>query len=139
MSLEPEWNLVYADYTKGFSEDTPKVSAECADEKLLRGILRDYPDLHLYSNHGENWRQITRRDASKANAAKFIAQSLGFDLDEVLAFGDDYNDVELLRDCAVGVAVSNAVEDAKNAADYICGSNDEDGVAKWIEERVLRA
>jgi len=39
--------------------------------------------------------------------------------------------------CGIGVAVSNAVEEVKKAAKYICGSNDEDGVAKWIEEHIL--
>jgi hydroxymethylpyrimidine pyrophosphatase-like HAD family hydrolase len=56
----------------------------------------------------------------------------------IAAFGDDHNDVEMLRRCGFGVAVANAIEEAKAAAGCICGTNDNDGVANWIEERVLR-
>jgi len=54
-----------------------------------------------------------------------------------LAFGDDYNDIEMLRECGIGVAVDNAIYEAKVAADYACGGCDEDGVAKWLEVNVL--
>lgn len=55
----------------------------------------------------------------------------------IAAFGDDMNDLEMVRNCGIGVAVRNAVEEVKRSADYICGSNDDDGVAKWIEEFIL--
>jgi len=55
----------------------------------------------------------------------------------MLAFGDDWNDIELLRNCGTGIAVANALNEAKAVADYVCASNDEDGVAKWLEEYVL--
>jgi hydroxymethylpyrimidine pyrophosphatase-like HAD family hydrolase len=56
---------------------------------------------------------------------------------ETAAFGDDYNDKEMLRDCGVGIAVANAIEEVKAVADYICDSNENDGVAKWLDERIL--
>ena len=40
---------------------------------------------------------------------------------------------DMLRNCGVGVAVANAIDEAKAAADAVCGSNDEDGVARWLE------
>jgi len=43
----------------------------------------------------------------------------------------------MLLGCGIGVAVDNAVGEVKNAANFICDSNDNDGVAKWIEERIL--
>ena len=55
----------------------------------------------------------------------------------IAAFGDDYNDVEMLRECGIGVAVANAIDEAKAAADYICGDCDDDGTARWLEEHVL--
>jgi Cof subfamily protein (haloacid dehalogenase superfamily) len=137
MALEPEWQLVYTDYAGGVDADTPKVSADCTYPQTLIDILENYPDLHLYSNNGESWHQIMRRAATKTNAARFIAETLGFDLRDVASFGDDYNDVELLQSCGVGVAVSNAVDDAKSAADFVCGANDDDGVARWLDEHVL--
>jgi hydroxymethylpyrimidine pyrophosphatase-like HAD family hydrolase len=52
-------------------------------------------------------------------------------------FGDDWNDIELLRECGVGGAVANAIDVCKAAADRICGDCDDDGVARWIEENIL--
>ena len=58
-------------------------------------------------------------------------------LNEVAAFGDDRNDIEMLRICGIKVAVTNALDEVKAVADYVCGDCDEDGVAKWLEEYVL--
>ena len=81
--------------------------------------------------------QIMARDVTKASSIEKIRASLGFDRDEIVVFGDDANDVEMLRECGIGVAVANAIDEAKAAADHICDANDNDGVAKWLEEYVL--
>ena len=57
--------------------------------------------------------------------------------DEVVAFGDDYNDIKMLQYCGAGIAVANAIGEAKSAANFICDTNENDGVAKWIEENIL--
>jgi len=56
---------------------------------------------------------------------------------EIVAFGDDYNDVDMLTDFGIGVAMGNAVGKAKAVADYVCLGNGEDGIAKWLEGNVL--
>jgi len=43
----------------------------------------------------------------------------------------------MIANCGIGVAVDNAIEEVKSVARYICGKNDSDGVAKWLEEYVL--
>lgn len=58
-------------------------------------------------------------------------------LNEIVSFGDDINDMEMLQTCGTGVAVSNAVADVKAVADCVTLSNDEDGVADWIEKNIL--
>ena len=80
---------------------------------------------------------IMNRKAKKSLAVKFLAERYGYNMGEIAAFGDDYNDVEMLKQCGIGVAVANAIDEAKAAADYICESNDNDGVAKWIEVNLL--
>ncbi len=80
---------------------------------------------------------VMNKNARKRNAINEIANHFGISLTEIAAFGDDYNDIEMLRDCGIGVAVANAIDEAKAAADYICDTNENDGVAKWLEENVL--
>ena len=80
---------------------------------------------------------VMNKNARKRNAIQDIAKYFGLTLAKTAAFGDDYNDIEMLRDCGIGVAVANAIPEVKAAADYICDSNENDGVAKWLEERIL--
>jgi Cof subfamily protein (haloacid dehalogenase superfamily) len=86
---------------------------------------------------GENWYQILPKLSNKAAALIILTERFGITLSEVAAFGDDHNDIEMLRECGIGIAVSNAIDLAKDAADYICGDCDEDGVAHWLEGNVL--
>jgi hydroxymethylpyrimidine pyrophosphatase-like HAD family hydrolase len=43
----------------------------------------------------------------------------------------------MIKNCGIGVAMENGLEEIKNNAKYICGKNNEDGIAKWIEENIL--
>lgn len=58
-------------------------------------------------------------------------------LADIVSFGDDLNDREMLQICGTGVAVSNAIQEVKEVADEVTLSNDEDGVAAWIERNIL--
>ena len=49
-------------------------------------------------------------------------------------FGDDNDDIEPIKNCCMGVAVSNAIDEVLNAADFITESNDMDGAAQYIEK-----
>jgi hydroxymethylpyrimidine pyrophosphatase-like HAD family hydrolase len=71
------------------------------------------------------------------NGISFVTQRLKINTEHVLAFGDDHNDLEMLENCGIGVAVSNGIKPARRAANFICECNDDDGVAKWIESQVL--
>jgi Cof subfamily protein (haloacid dehalogenase superfamily) len=79
---------------------------------------------------------IMNRKATKCEAIRLVAEYFNISTSEVVAFGDDYNDIEMLRGCGIGVAVTNAIDEAKAVADYICDTNDNYGVAKWLEENV---
>ncbi len=75
--------------------------------------------------------------ASKLNGIATICRQLDIDVKDVVAFGDELNDLEMLRGCGTGVAVSNACEQAKKAAAQLCDTNENDGAAKWIEKHIL--
>lgn len=62
----------------------------------------------------------------------------GFGTDSIIAFGDDFADMGMLKLCGLGVAMGNAIEEVKNSADLVIGSNDEDGIAAYLEACLLR-
>lgn len=78
------------------------------------------------------------KEASKPRAIALVAQMYGVAMEEIACFGDDHNDIAMLRACGCGVAVANAINEVKQAADItLAYTNEEDGVARWIEENLL--
>ncbi len=125
------------DFSVPIEEPVSKLSIDCRNINWLKELVSSYPLLRLYTNSGEDWCQIQHKDCSKSNGIRFIAGRLGISLSDVVAFGDDLNDVEMLRDAGVGVAVENAIQEAREAADFIAETNENDGVAKWIAANIL--
>ncbi|MBO5417669.1 MAG: HAD family hydrolase [Clostridia bacterium] len=78
--------------------------------------------------------EFVNREVSKGEALKKLCEIMGIEVCESVAFGDGENDIELLKAAGLGVAMENAVEKVKKAADLITVSNDELGVAKVIYE-----
>lgn len=71
---------------------------------------------------------ITAGDADKGKGLQKMAEYLGLDISETAAFGDGGNDVSIIKEAGVGVAMGNAGEEVKAVADYVTTSVDEDGV-----------
>ena len=84
----------------------------------------------IYS--GEQWLELMPREATKANAMLELKRMLG--CDRVVCFGDGRNDLSMFAAADECYAVSNAVEELKAVATGVIGSNDEDGVARWLME-----
>lgn len=82
--------------------------------------------------------EVADKNAGKENGLAFISKELGIPLGRFAAFGDAENDIGMLSVAGLGIAVSNACEKCKKAADTVCDSNDNDGVAKEIEKIVQR-
>ena len=66
-----------------------------------------------------------------------LADSLGIRREQVMACGDGYNDITMISEAGIGVAMENAQEPAKNAADFVTLSNDDNGVAAAIKKFAL--
>lgn len=78
--------------------------------------------------------EIAYKDAGKGSALAYLCEILGVKLSECVAFGNADNDIDMLRECGLGVAVANCTEGCKEAADFITDTNYNDGVAKMIEQ-----
>ena len=76
---------------------------------------------------------IISKDGGKANGIEKVIEFYGFTREEMIAFGDSDNDLEMLEYAGIGVAMGNAVECVKEAADYVTAHVDEDGVMKALQ------
>ena len=84
-------------------------------------------------NDGEMWFSIISKDASKGIALEKLAKYLNIPIENTIAIGNDKNDVSMFNVAGLSVAVANASDDIKSKVDYVTLSNDEDGVAKFLE------
>lgn len=75
--------------------------------------------------------------AGKRNAIAFLADYLNISLSDVLVFGDDINDIEMISDCGYGVAMGNALPEVKAVADEVTRNNEEDGIAVFLDKFIL--
>ena len=75
-------------------------------------------------------------NASKANALEKVGKMLGVTQKEIAAIGDGYNDLSMLRYAGYSIAMGNAPDDIKAECDYVTLTNNEDGVAAWVESVV---
>ncbi len=71
---------------------------------------------------------------SKSNAVRFVGGRLGLKPEEIVAMGDNYNDVEMIQFAGMGVAMGNAPDDIKAKADFVTDTNNNDGVRKALEK-----
>ena len=98
-------------------------------------ILSD--DLYMTVAH-DTLIQIMDKKATKMNGIEVMLRRFGISIDDTVYFGDDEDDIQPLTRCGIGVAMANGIKAAKDAADAIAESNDEDGVAIWLEKNLLR-
>lgn len=101
-------------------------------EKMLKVLPEEFPDLVVTTSIVNNI-EINSKGATKGNALNSLAEYLGVLKTETMAFGDDDNDISMLKAAGIGVAMGNAAKEAKEAADYITDSCDNSGVAKAIK------
>ena len=103
---------------------------------LLKEIPLRFPNLAVSSSVSRNV-EINHKDANKGAALTALASRLELDRSQVMAFGDGLNDVSMIRAAGIGVAMQNAVEEVKAAADMITGSCEDSGVAQVMEQLLL--
>ena len=86
---------------------------------------------------GDGIIELNSTNASKGNALYILCEKLGIQLENVLAIGDNENDISMLQAAGISAAMRNAEDDVKQAAKFVAGNNEEDGAAHFLEEWVL--
>jgi 5-amino-6-(5-phospho-D-ribitylamino)uracil phosphatase len=117
-----------------------------ADEAYLRGLRtqvqqalegRARVNLLMNKNYQGYILEILHPSVSKWDALQRWAQGEGIAAEEIMAVGDDENDLEMIRHAGLGVAMGNAAEAVKAAADFVTGSNADDGLVQALQQFVL--
>ena len=85
----------------------------------------------------EKFLEFVSSNAGKGNGMRKVCESYGISIMDVIAFGDNENDVDAIAQAGFGIAVANAKDTVKSVASYVCESNNDDGVAKSIEKYCL--
>lgn len=120
------------------SEGTLKILVHLDNEETLTIVKNELTDDLYYTIAHGYLMQIMNTFATKWNGIKAMLDICNCSPDETVYFGDDQDDIEPIKMCGLGIAVSNGIDEVKVAADYVTESNDADGVAKFIEHQILK-
>ncbi|NLY87428.1 MAG: HAD family phosphatase [Clostridiales bacterium] len=104
--------------------------------ELARGQVEAINEASITSSFKNNL-EVGGPDTTKKNALVRLMDILGISRDELMACGDAPNDIQMIEYAKLGIAMGNAWGGTKEYADYVTGTNDEDGVAIAIEKFVL--
>lgn len=126
----------------GFLKQAPTKMVIIAEPALLdplnERLEKTYQDKLHITRSKPQYLEVMHLRADKGQALADLAAHLGIKQEEVMAFGDAPNDVEMLEYAGTAVVMGNAGDEIKKIADYVTLSNNEDGVADAIEKLVLR-
>lgn len=120
-----------------------KLFCNCADDPeaslLLAGRLRErLPEVNVIRSTSGTMVELVPQGVDKATGAHALLSHLDIAMSDALAFGDDANDVPLLEAVGRGVAVAGAAACARSAADDVAGAAVDDGVARYLEDLIVR-
>lgn len=118
----------------GGSEEESIVARELAAQHLDFSQLKYFHTKHY---NGTWYYEIYPIQSTKSNGLRFLCDYFSCDQSEVVAVGDHVNDLDMIEFAGLGVAMGNAQPEVKDKADLIIGHHDEDGLAKFITERLL--
>lgn len=116
-----------------------KITVIESPEKLEKVwiILQKWTGCFQIYRDGASGLEITMKFADKGIALQVLCQDYGIQLSEVMAFGNEGNDINLIRMSGIGIVVANAREELKAVAQFVTGSNEDMGVAQGLEKYLL--
>jgi Cof subfamily protein (haloacid dehalogenase superfamily) len=120
---------------------TPKILSVHRPEEVARflPLIREAFPVASFSVSKPYFLEAEPPDVSKGAALRKLAREMLLTPESTLVFGDSLNDLTMLGFAEHSVAMGNARDEVKRAARHVCGTNAEDGVARFVAEHVLAA
>ena len=106
-------------------------------EGLEKKLRAQYGDMLAIYRSEPYFIEIVPRGVDKGDSLRRLMEHMGIAREDVICCGDGFNDISMMRYAGVGVAMGNAQQAVKDAADYVTASNDEDGLVQVIEGFLL--
>lgn len=132
----PEWGpTVWGDFPSLPAGELYKILVSGIDETDTRRAVTE--DTYYTAIEGGKLFQFMSRAATKWHGVRELLAAFGLTPQEAAYFGDDWDDLEPVRNCGLGVAMANAIPEVKAVADAIAGPCDEDGAVRFVEENIL--
>lgn len=121
---------------KDFHLPALKMCIQTTDQKLIDGIMKKsgVEDCKAILFSDIPWFKLAPKSATKENAILYLSEYLNISTEQMIAFGDDFSDIGMLKLCGRGIAMGNAIPQVKEIADELTLTNDEDGVAVYLEK-----
>lgn len=113
-----------------------KEDGEYLNREEVNQYLKKLPDIHVVDGGFANL-EFNKAGVSKASGIRFMSKYLGIPKEDIMAIGDSENDIEMLKEAGLGIAMGNALDEVVAVADDVTTSNNEDGVAKAIGKYLL--
>ncbi|MFN6516441.1 MAG: Cof-type HAD-IIB family hydrolase [Nostoc sp. CreGUA01] len=132
------------DLRRVLTNEPTKILALCDDTNFISEVLgnlrRQYTPAELYlTTSVATFLEATNASVNKGTAVRYLAEELlGLEIANVMAIGDNFNDLEMLEYVGFGIAMGNAPEPVQAIAQWVAPSVDEDGVAVAIEKFLLQ-
>lgn len=120
--------------SKGMIIDDPELISKALDEKA---VPADFFNRFYIVRSEPYFLELMNKDASKGNAIRDLAAQLDIKQEEIMALGDQENDLTMIDYAGLGVAMGNAIDEVKEHADQMTLTNQENGVAAAINQYVL--
>lgn len=135
MREQYKFELNVVEDVTGIDDEIIKVSAyKRQDVQSHASFFYDkYQDRLKITIAGDMWMDCMRPDVNKGNAVKLLQESLGIKPEETMAFGDQFNDIEMINSAYYSFAVGNARDEVKKAARFQTDNSCNDGVLKVLK------
>ena len=122
-----------AEQGKLYSPHKIQVIGEAEEIIEIENLLKNQFDTLSICRSHANYLEIMEKSATKGNAVRFLENYFNVKMEECLAFGDNYNDIDMLQNVGLGIAMGNAPEAIKQIAKRVTASNNEDGIALILD------
>lgn len=122
---------IYTDFAN-FNQPALKICVQIFDSNTAETMKNTLTDCDCIRFSDGFWYKFTKKGVTKEHAILKICAACDITPENIMAFGDDLADIGMLKLCGTGIAMGNAIQEVKDSADAVIGTNDNEGIADFL-------